>query len=481
LVEKWQKNLSKKSNKAYTNLCNSADKFDKNNRINLIFICLICVIAFAFAFFMNSKTHISLDDYAYHFIFLEEDTGDGGTFNTGERVESISDIFTSMKAHYNTVNGRVVLHFIVQLMLLLGKPVFNVFNSAVLVLLILLIYLHCKGKYKRQSAAVFIMCALGVWTFAPSLGLTIFWLDGSINYMWGSVFRLAALLPFRFYYDSGKLSRQWLVVLPIMLMCILAGASNENTSAAFIFMILIYIVLYCCKGFKVPVWAPVGFVSAVASYLFMVLSPSIYSRVTAERKMPMIKYMVILLSNMVDKLMPFIAAALILATLLAVLKKKEKVSLALPFVYMLGACAGAFMMTFSKYFPNRAWFGCIIMAIISVGMLVYQLTLCDNAVVRRVVLICALCWMVWGVFSFARSAYDAMLVDKAFDARDAYIEQQKAKGNHNLIIRSINPGEKRSPHYGVSDLSDDPEHMRNIDMAKYYGLNSVAVGENTEY
>ena len=49
------------------------------------------------------------------------------------------------------------------------------------------------------------------------------------------------------------------------------------------------------------------------------------------------------------------------------------------------------------------------------------------------------------------------------------------------MLEVIHPGEKRSPHYGVTDISDDPEHVRNIDMAKYYGLNSVIAGENSEY
>lgn len=480
LLEKWQKVLPEKCDKAYTKLSDSVGRLDKNNRLNLTVICIACVVLFGLAFFMNSMTHLSLDDFAYHFIFVE-DAESTEVINTGDRVESISDVITSMKAHYNTVNGRIVLHFIVQVILLWGKPVFNVLNSVVMVLLIMLIYLHCKGTNKRHSAALFLLITFAVWSFSPAVSHTVFWLDGSINYLWGSVLRLLALLPYRFYYDTGKLPCKAVLFLPLMVLCAASGSANENMSAAFIGMIFLFIILFRIKGFKIPVWSLAGLLCAFAGYLFMMLAPAVFIRLEMNTQTTPFKYIIIVLANVVTKLVPFIAVALILAYLLYLLKTKDKDDFALPVVYMLGALAGALVMLASTFFPERAWFGIIILAIISVGRLAYQLILRDNTVVRNIVLAGVALWAMWCSVSYARGAYDAVLVDKAFDAREAYIYQQKELGNYDLTLRPIDTEETRSPHFNVLDIDENPEHYRNKYMAKYYGINSITSGENTDY
>jgi hypothetical protein len=147
---------------------------------------------------------------------------------------------------------------------------------------------------------------------------------------------------------------------------------------------------------------------------------------------------------------------------------------------LLAAFAGDAVMLFSPYFPERAWFGIHIAAIISIGMLIYQLRLSERFV-KQCVNVVAVFWMIWGSYSVARTVLDAYIVDNKFDARDAYIEEQKTQGNFDLTVRPIIPDEKRSPHYGVADLSDNAESRINRDMAKYYGINTIVAGENREY
>lgn len=481
MLAKLQESLSEKCGKAVEKFFCFAGRFDKNNRINITAICLFCAVLFALAFFMNSMTHLALDDYAYNFIFIDDGGESGEVINTGDRVENIGDIITSMKAHYKTVNGRLVLHFIVQLMLLWGKPVFNVFNSAMIVLLAVLLYLHCKGTNKRQSAPLFLFCTFAVWTFAPALSYTVWWLDGSINYLWGSVFRLLALLPFRMYYDTGKLPRQSLLFLPILLMCAVAGSANENMSAAFIGVAFLFVVLYRIKGYRIPVWSVLGIAVAVAGYLFMMLAPAVSIRLEMNYQTTLVKYIVIVLSNVVIRLLPFVAAAFVLGYVLHRSGGDEKPCFVLPAIYMLGALAGALIMLGSTFFPERAWFGIVLMAIISVGMLLYQLILRDYVVVRNVVLAGVLCWTVWCGVSYARGAYDAVLMDEKFDKREAYIIEQRELGNYDLVLREIKTEEERSPHYDLADIGPNPKNYRNRYMAEYYGINSITEGENKDY
>ena len=458
----------------------AAEKTNKSTRLNLALIAVVCVVSFAIMLFLNSTTHLAADDFAYNFIFLEEGADNPGEFLTGERLESISDVFVSMKAHYNTVNGRVLLHFIVQFMMLIGKPVFNFCNSLMFVALVFLIYLHCKGKNKNHNAVIFTMVALAVWTFAPGYGVTLFWLDGSVNYLWGSVIRLAALLPFRYYADSGETKHNLFMTVLMSVLSFAAGATNENTAAALIGMMVLYIIVYRFRNYKVHVWHITSFVFAVAGYLFMCLAPATGVRMDAWSGSSHLKMLAVIIYNMSGKLMPFVAVSLVLAIVLWSLKDKIKPDFAVSFISLAGAIAAALVLVFSNYFPDRAWFGSVMLGIISCGALAFQLK-DTSATLYKCMVAAMLCWAVWGASAVSAVVMDSISVDAQFDAREAYIEEQKAQGNYDLTVRKISPVRIRSPHHGLADLSEDPENRRNRDMAKYYGLNSIVAGENDEY
>ncbi len=476
-----EQSLNNAGKKLYEKACVATDKLEKNNRLNLALIAGICVVAFGIMLFFNMSTHLAADDYAYNFVFIEDGTNVAGIFVTGERLSSVGDIIRSMQAHYNTINGRVLIHFLVQLMMLIGKPVFNVINSLMFVALIMLMYLHCKGRAKQHNATLFIMLALAVWSFAPGLGVTVFWLDGSVNYMWGSVIRLAVLLPFRFYYDTGKCGKAVPMAVIMAAASFIAGATNENTSAAFVGLCVLFMVLYKLKGHKIPVWGFVSILSAVCGYAFMAFAPATFGRMNDMGGILKLKYIAVLIGKSIEVFCPYAAVFIIVALVLYFTSKdKAKVNLILPACYMLAAFAGDAVMLFSPYFPERAWFGMHIAAIISIGMLIYQLKVSEQFV-KQCVSVVAVFWAIWGSYSVARTVLDAYIVDSKFDARDAYIEDQKDQGNFDLTVRPIIPDEKRSPHYGVADLRDNAEGRINKDMAKYYGLNTIVAGENREY
>ena len=80
-----------------------------------------------------------------------------------------------------------------------------------------------------------------------------------------------------------------------------------------------------------------------------------------------------------------------------------------------------------------------IAAIIAIGMLIYQLKFSEQFV-KQCVSVVAVFWMVWGSYSVARTMLDAYIVDSKFDARDAYIEEQKAQGNFEGEFSQLVPG-----------------------------------------
>ena len=58
--------------------------------------------------------------------------------------------------------------------------------------------------------------------------MTVLWASGSVNYLWSSVIRLAALLPFRLWADKQHFAVPQVLIAFIMLpLSLLAGATNE--------------------------------------------------------------------------------------------------------------------------------------------------------------------------------------------------------------------------------------------------------------
>ena len=85
---------------------------------------------------LNFLTPMVSDDYAYCFSFVD-----------WERIESVGEIFPSMKMHREYANGRIVAHFFAQLFLLLPKAIFNVINALVTtaIFFIMLSIMPAKG------------------------------------------------------------------------------------------------------------------------------------------------------------------------------------------------------------------------------------------------------------------------------------------------------------------------------------------------
>lgn len=475
--EKWQKFISVLTDK----LLAVQKDLDTKNTVNITIIAILCVAIFAGMYAANKNTPFAADDYAYHYIYTMEEDPDykssNGFFQTGERVQSISDIILSMKAHYYTMNGRLVLHFLVQLMLLLGKQYFNVINSAMYVALLLLIYKHSIGrKPKTHNAVLFAAIALAVWTFCPDWGITNVWLDGSINYLWGSVIRLTALLPFRLCADGAEQKKPLLYLLPTLVMCTAAGATNENTGAAFIGMCALYLIYYKVKKIKIHIWQVTGLAGALAGFGFMCLSPGNFLRITTmgtTTNQSFIQRLIHIPGNYIRYIGVFAAIFLMLALLLYLVgKEKKEYKIGIGFIYLLGSIGGAVVMLASPTMPKRAWQGLAMCALVAAGNLFAQMKLTPRSL-RLCLTIGTVIWLACSSISYIHMIQDAKYVMIRYEQREEYIEEQKSLGNYDIKLIRINPQDPHSPLYGVADLGETPDEWQNVTKAKYYGLHSI--------
>ena len=164
-----------------------------NRKEIITFVCL-----FSSLYIMNSLIPRAFgDDYLYAFVWQGHSMFTPLT-EDAVRISSLKDIFVSQWSHYFTWSGRAVSHTIIQLFLWLGKPVFNIFNAAVSVLLIMEIYWCAhKGKISTQFNSGMVCCiAFMLWAFTPGFSGVFLWISGACNYLWTAVFLLAFLLPY---------------------------------------------------------------------------------------------------------------------------------------------------------------------------------------------------------------------------------------------------------------------------------------------
>ncbi|MBQ7453586.1 MAG: hypothetical protein IJS69_00810 [Selenomonadaceae bacterium] len=164
---------------------------------------LILFAVFAGYFFVRTTLlPLAHDDFCYAFIWDGEHGGNLSPMEIGspeveyrQRVESFSDIIQSQWSHYFTWGGRVLAHTLIQFFLWIGKPYFNIANTVVFILLILVI-INLANTWLKISRFALVWIFLCLNLFAAWSVNTMFWLTGACNYLWMSFFQLFFLTPY---------------------------------------------------------------------------------------------------------------------------------------------------------------------------------------------------------------------------------------------------------------------------------------------
>lgn len=143
-------------------------------KISARIIQILCLGCIGIVFYMLMVfSPLFSDDWNYYLIF-----------GTQQRIESLRDIFVSQYTHYFQNNGRFVPHFFVQLFDgLLGKGLFNIVNTLVFVVFILLL-LRDHGKTEWRLLPVLLALIL---LLMPGFNNAFLWMSGACNYLWVAV------------------------------------------------------------------------------------------------------------------------------------------------------------------------------------------------------------------------------------------------------------------------------------------------------
>lgn len=145
----------------------------------LLFVVLLCLN------FLTVET--VQDDYLYKFAWVDKES-----LQSPYKINSIGDVISSQYYHYLYQNGRFIPHFILQVFDgVLGKGLFNIFNSLVFCLFIWMI--NKTGKRELRVSLLLLSISI-IFFLTPIFKETVLWFAGSVNYLWSFVAALFFIL-----------------------------------------------------------------------------------------------------------------------------------------------------------------------------------------------------------------------------------------------------------------------------------------------
>lgn len=233
------------------------------------------VAMFGLIYVLNLFTPLLSDDYFLAFVWPDGFTINGLPENV-KRIENIFDVFESLSSYYFNWGGRLFGQGLMTFFIWQGKEVFNIFNSFIVVILVLEIYwLSHEGKitFKFDEVDIF-WIFFALWSFNISFIDTFLWLSGACNYLWITVILLVFLLPYvRNYYDASIFRENKLSYdVGMFLTGLVAGCSFETVICWIIFFQCLYL-FNCKKMNSLQGWKVAGFLGLCSGFSILIFAP----------------------------------------------------------------------------------------------------------------------------------------------------------------------------------------------------------------
>lgn len=201
----------------------------------LYICCAFCVI--------NFLTPLRCDDLIYQFQWKGERV-DGmiEPIDLHRRVSDFSDAFYSQVNHYKVMNGRFLIHFIIQCFCgFLGKSMFDVVNTVVYVFFLFLCVRFIGVKTQLQT----ILALSLLWLLLPIQHIFYYSISFAVNYLWTSLALILFLLVFRFQLSvSNDVKSSSLKKSCFLIFSIFVGALHEGYSLPLSCALFLYVIVY---------------------------------------------------------------------------------------------------------------------------------------------------------------------------------------------------------------------------------------------
>ena len=154
---------------------------ENEKRDRRLFLAILLLGALAILIF-NIFTPMMTDDYTYAAQAM--------------KASSVKDLVGQVRYEYMTWNGRVIGLFLLRWFLLRPAFLFKLANSAVFMLLVLLIYRNLDTR-KRYDPLILLLVQLFLWFFAVDFSESVLWMTGAVIHLWGTTIILAFMTCMR--------------------------------------------------------------------------------------------------------------------------------------------------------------------------------------------------------------------------------------------------------------------------------------------
>ena len=425
-----------------------------SRRANRVVLALVLTLIGMLMLLLNLHTPLMMDDYDYSF-----------SWATGERLAGIADIAASQAAHYRLWGGRSVVHFLAQLFLYLGKPVFNLANTAMFLLLLLeMTMLAGKPGRVLDGRMPLIAHALLMLT-VPFFGTVFLWLDGACNYLWGTALALAPLVIVKSereggFFDAG-ISHGWLAV-PV---CFLAGWTNENTACGVLAAVLLLTLWDRLRGRKVRAWRWAALAAQALGVAVMLLAPGNFARAGEASRRGMAMELVYRFAVTTYCLLRYagIPALLTAAALLAARRKEISVRNEWLCVLLGAVLLSAYALVGSPQISDRSFTAVLVLAVTALLAVLSDLKPRSDRRSLPTIAVLAVC--IVGVSLGALR--DVKAHEAAWRAQTDAIEAAAAAGETDVTISSV---PQNSRFTMAIALEDSPDAWPNSTLGRYYGV-----------
>jgi len=436
---------------------------------------LLFVVVFALVFRLNQMTDYTSDDFSYHFFYASRVPTDETRLLAGPL-----DIIGSIASHYQVQNGRSLSHGLLQFFCLFDKPVFDVVNTLVYLLVGQVVLWHIFGGQRYRvvhEAAVY----LAMWLFIPYFGQSVLWMSGSVNYLWMSAVTLATLLPYRLHRANARSPRRLTGIM--LVVGFIGGSTNENSAGAWILMAILFMALWARDGERIPAWSWVGVIGAAAGLLVQLSSPG--NRLRAERlggtdltsvraNGPYI--LEVALETSAVLLLVF---AVVLAVYLASAGRFTRAAMVAT-RYVISGMASGLVMVVTPTMPHRSWIWTTLFLVIAIGIVSHAYQSPKNR--TRLALGAATTVMaVWGGVLYVQAYRSIHQTHTEVAAQLRVVEEHKAAGNYNVVVTKFKqPTNTYNALAYTPNLRAEPDAVVNQWFARFYGLESISVDNPEE-
>ena len=214
------------------------------------------------------------DDFSYAFIWDGEHWGNlMDNIGPREPINSLYDILVSQWSHYFTWGGRTPSMIFIQLFAWIGKVWFDLANTAVFVLLMLVLYWLAVGKMESPAhhKGAFLWVLLCMLFGVLDYPTTMLWMTGACVYLWTGLWECVFLLPYVCANSRKNLSP---FIAPLGL---LAGWSEEAGSLITV-MLTTFFLIEAWQQKQLKRWMVVGYVFLLIGCGLLILSPGSLNR-----------------------------------------------------------------------------------------------------------------------------------------------------------------------------------------------------------